>query len=349
MKHIPRIPKTVPRGSVRVGRTRRPLVRIQLIHECIRAKRYPNCSTLAREIEVTPKTIQRDISYMRDEMRLPLQYHEERHGYFYTRAVSEFPLLQLSHSDLMALFLARKAMEPLRGTRLERMLAQSFGKIAEACPGDVSFEWRDLDEAFSVKAAGVMEADVSLFGELLDAVMERREVEFDYRKLSAERSERRRVCPYHVGQIDHGWYVIAHDPQRNAMRTFALQRIRDLTVLRSRFERPADFNAKDHMGGSFGVWTYNGHERQSHHVCIQFDGYAARIVEERRWHDTQQIVPVPGKKGAIEFRARLAGLEEVTRWVLSWGSRATVVSPPVLVDLVRGEVEELSRRLLLKS
>src|SRR6478672_10137894 len=137
------LPPRAKTGS-RQGHTRRPMLRIHHIHEAVQAGRYPNCHILAREIEVTPKTIQRDISYMRDEMKLPLEYHEERHGYFYTRAVSEFPLLQLSHSDIMALFLARKAMEPLRGTRLERMLAQSFSKIAEACPGEVSFRWEDL-------------------------------------------------------------------------------------------------------------------------------------------------------------------------------------------------------------
>jgi predicted DNA-binding transcriptional regulator YafY len=37
--------------------------RVLEIHKIIRAGRHPNCSTLAKEIEVTPKTIQRDISF----------------------------------------------------------------------------------------------------------------------------------------------------------------------------------------------------------------------------------------------------------------------------------------------
>lgn len=88
--------------------------RVLEIHKTVRAARYPNCSTLAKEIEVTPKTIQRDINFMRDQLGLPLEYHSTKHGYYYTQEVHEFPLLQLSRNNLVALFLARHTLEPLR-------------------------------------------------------------------------------------------------------------------------------------------------------------------------------------------------------------------------------------------
>jgi len=331
------------RPSPRKGRTRRPLLRIYRIHEVVQARRYPNCTTLSKEIEVTPKTIQRDISYMRDEMNLPLEYDELRHGFYYSRPVTEFPLLHLSRAELITLFLARKALEPMRGTRLERALAASFEKIAQACPGEVSFRWSDLDEAFSVKASGVVAADLALFSDLLDAVLGRREVAFEYRKLTASKPEHRRVQPLHVGQIDHGWYLIAFDPQRRAMRTFALQRISGLEVLRARFERPAGFEAAQHLLGGFGVWSYDGEGRKEQEVRIRFDGYAARVVAERCWHPSQEIKLLREDGSVIELKLRLAGLEEITRWVLSWGGRAKVLAPEELAERVRREAGEILR------
>ncbi len=214
-----RLRQEVPSTASRSGVSRPAMWRVTEIHKIIRAGRFPNCSTLAAEIEVTPKTIQRDISFMRDQLGMPLEYHALKHGYFYTQEVHEFPMLQLSRNDLVALFLARHALEPLRGTRLERMLTESFSKIAEACPGEVSIAWHELDEAFSVKAfsvkaAGVLAADVALFGDLLDAVRACREVNFDYHKLTGSKPEQRTVHPYHVGQIEHGWYLLAYDPAR---------------------------------------------------------------------------------------------------------------------------------------
>lgn len=335
---IKRTPSRRSNKKPRSGTSRPAIWRVHEIHKLLQTRQYPNCSTLARAIEVTPKTIQRDISFMRDQLGLPLEYDALRHGYHYTSEVAEFPLLHLSRNDLVALFVARHALEPLRGTRLERMLAESFSKIAEACPGDVSIQWDELDAAFSVKASGVLAADATLFGDLLDAVTARREVSFEYRKLTGTKAELRRVQPYHVGQIEHGWYLMAMDLAKKEMRTFALQRLTNLQVLKTRFERDLAFNARMHLNAGFGVWSYNEAQNPTQEVRIRFEGYAARVVAERQWHASQVIVPLEEDGRVIEFRVRLSGLEEVTRWVLSWGSKARVLGPAELQRRVRDEV-----------
>lgn len=311
------------------------------IHKVVGAGDFPNCKTLARDIEVTPKTIQRDITFMRYQLGLPLEYDALRHGYHYTQEVQEFPLLHLSRNDLVALFLARHALEPLRGTGLERMLAASFSKIAEACPGEVSIQWHELDKAFSVQASGVLAADATLFGDLLDAVRANREISFAYHKLTNSIPEARTVHPYHVGQIEHGWYLMAYDPMRKGVRTFALQRIRGLKVKKKTFLRDPEFNARDYLGGGFGVWSYGDGSGPRHQVRIRLEGYAARVVAERQWHATQEIIPMNPEGTVIEFRVCLHGLEEITRWVLSWGSKARVLSPQALQVRIRREIEKM--------
>ena len=42
----------------------------------------------------------------------------------------------------------------------------------------------------------------------------------------------------------------------------------------------------------------------------------------------------------------LTGLEEVERWVLSWGTHATVIAPPDLADRVRSIATTLAQRYL---
>jgi predicted DNA-binding transcriptional regulator YafY len=123
------------------------------------------------------------------------------------------------------------------------------------------------------------------------------------------------------------------------MRTFALQRMSNLQVERTKFRREPGFNARDHLGGGFGVWSYAGDERKRHEVHIRFEGYAARVVAERQWHPTQAIRKLKPDGSVIEFQADLSGLEEITRWVLSWGSKAKVLGPPDLVRRVAEEVE----------
>lgn len=57
------------------GWTRRPLHRIYEIHTWVKAGRYPNCQQLAKALEMTAKTVQRDINFMRDELNLPLAWY----------------------------------------------------------------------------------------------------------------------------------------------------------------------------------------------------------------------------------------------------------------------------------
>jgi len=319
------------------GWTRRPLHRIYEIHTWVKAGRYPNCQWLAAELEMTPKTLQRDINFMRDELNLPLVYDDQRHGYYYDKPVGDFPLLQLSRRELVTLFLARQALGTVRGTRLEQELAQTFERLTAGLRDEVSFSWSELDAAFSVRATGIVEADARLFGALSDAILQGRVVAFGYRKLGREVDEARRVRPYHLGQVDHGWYLFGFDLDRGAVRTFALPRISGLEINAELFERPTDFNLRNHLGGSFGVWNYPEVDGGDQEVRVVFRGYAARVVAERRWHPSQEITPQAGVEGTIELRLRLRGLEEVARWVLSWGRWAEVLAPPALKQRVQDE------------
>jgi len=313
------------------------LYRIYEIHTWVKAGRYPNCQQLAKELEMTPKTVQRDINFMRDELNLPLAYDDKRHGYFYEKPVGDFPLLQLSRRELVTLFLARQALATVRGTRLEQELSQTFERLTAGLSDEVSFSWSELDAAFSVRATGIVEADARLFAGLSDAILQGWEVSFDYLKLEGDTPEPRRVRPYHLGQVDHGWYLFGFDLDRKAVRTFALPRISELKITGVHFERPSDFSLRKHLGGSFGVWNYTATNGEDHDVRVVFRGYAARVVAERRWHPSQEIIGQKGKDGAIELRLRLRGLEEVARWVLSWGRWAKVLGPPALRKKVKDE------------
>jgi predicted DNA-binding transcriptional regulator YafY len=61
------------------------------LHELLAANRYPNCRKMADEFEVSPKTVQRDINFMRDRLGLPIDYDEALFGFRYTRPVQSFP------------------------------------------------------------------------------------------------------------------------------------------------------------------------------------------------------------------------------------------------------------------
>lgn len=326
----------------RVGITRRPLVRIYEIHSAILSGDYPNCSQLARRLGVQRKTIQRDISFMRDELNLPLSYDESLHGYQYDRDVSDFPIFQTTAEELAGLFLARQALESVRGTSLAGILGNVFSKLTRGMLGQIQLSWSDLDEAFSRKASQQNPRDIKRFGKIAEAILNQCKISFYYKKLGSENCEPRTVHPLHLGEVDGGWYLIAHDPDRNALRTFALPRMTRLKVSSTRFDRPKDFDGRAYLHRTFGIWHVAGDDTR-HLVRVELRNYAARLAQERRWHPTQELIPLNPKASRVELRFEVGRLEEVMRWVLSFGSQAKVLGPPDLVRMVKNEIKAMSR------
>src|SRR5262245_8101845 len=66
---------------------RAPLVRMMRFHHLVQLKEYPNCTQLAQEFEVSVRTIMRDVEYMQNMLKLPLEYDAQHQGYIYTKPV----------------------------------------------------------------------------------------------------------------------------------------------------------------------------------------------------------------------------------------------------------------------
>ena len=319
-------------------RSRPPLERMLQVHRQIQAGRFPNCRKLAAELEVSAKTIQRDIDFMRDRLGLPIEYDQLHFGFIYREPVTHFPSVEVSEGEIVALFVAQKALEQYRGTPFEQPLRTAFEKISSGLRDRVGFQWSEVDSSFSFRGLGTSVADLELFETVSRAVMESTELEFDYKKLGSTRHESRRVQPYHLGCIENQWYLFAFDLARKQLRTFALPRMRNVRGTHTIFRRPADFSIRSHLSESFGVFTGTG----SHRIRVRFDAFAAQLIAERQWHPSQKVEWLGD--GALELTMTLATLEEITRWVLSWGTHATVIAPAELKKTLADTARELASR-----
>src|SRR5437868_2188260 len=320
--------------------SRPPLERMMRMHQKLKAGRYPNCRKLADELEVSAKTVQRDIDFMRYRLGLPIEYDQLHFGFYYTEPVSSFPNVEISEGELVALYIGQKALAQYKGTSFEAPLSTALRKITDGLRDTISMTWSDLDSAVSFRSAGRSTADLHLFEQLSQAVFKQLEVRFDYKKPEGTRYEERYAQPYHLGCVENLWYLFAFDLERQQLRTFALPRIRNLRISKARFHRPDDFSIGRFLGESFGVFAKPSKTRYT--VCTRFDAFAAPRIEERQWHPSQKIKR--GKNGDIELSLTLGNLEEVERWILSWGSHAVVLSPAELKDRIAKTALSLAAR-----
>jgi len=306
------------------------------IHEELRRGALTNCTKLASSLEVSRKTVVRDIAFMRDRLDLPIEYDPQIQAYRYTHPVNAFPTVQVTEGELMALLVARRALEQYQGTPFHRQLELAFDKLTSGLKDRISFSPADELRAVSFKNVGLGKTDLAAFNVLSGAVLRQFEVEFEYRKPGATTGELRRVQPYHLSHRENLWYLIAMDTERQALRTFALPRMNRVKVTPKRFARPEDFSPDRFFASALGVLPGSS----DHRVCIRFEAQAADRVRERVWHESQQVKELPD--GAVELTLRLGALAEIERWVLGWGKLAEVLAPAEL----RASVAETATALV---
>jgi proteasome accessory factor B len=317
--------------------SRPPLERMLKIHQIIQGGGFPNASAFARELEVSTKSIHRDLEFMRDRLGLPLEYDSSRKGYFYTQEVSAFPTLQITEGELFALLVAEKALQQYRGTTFERPLLSAFKKMASSLPDTVSLNLADWQQTISFRTSAEPIVNLEIFDTLAKATAQRRQLQLTYRKPGKRETELRLVDPYHLANINGEWFLFAWCHLRKDIRTFVPARIQAIETTGKSFARPQKFSLEKRLRDSFGVQSGKG----QHTVVIRFNEMAADYIREKKWHESQVLHELPD--GGVELTLKLSSLPEVERWVLSWGGNAVVLQPPELAESIRRAAENIVR------
>jgi proteasome accessory factor B len=323
--------------------SRPPWARMLKIHEWIQNGLRPNCAGMALELEVSRRTMKRDIEFMRERLNLPVEYDSQRHGYYYSKPVDRFPGMPVTEAEIFALLVAHKAIAQYGGTPFARPLRTAFRKLTWQLDSHEQFSLENLQAGLSFRPFAPEDADLQAFQLITQALQEQRALRFCYRKLGARGAQFRHVHPYHLACIENHWYLFAYDVDRQAIRTFALARLAEPKLTGKRFSRPGDFDPDEYLRGSFTVLK----GRDDYEVMIEFDAWATDLVRGRQWHSSQDFIELPG--AGSQLRLRLNSLEEIERWVLNWGAHATVVRPKALAERIRKTAEAVARRYAVEA
>ena len=314
--------------------SRPPLERMLRLHQALQAGGFPNVRRLAREAGVSPKTIHRDIEFMRDRLNLPVAFAAARNGYFYDGEVGAFPTMQITEGEIFALVVAEKALQQYRGTSFEQPLLSAIKKMEQALPDTISLNLADIGRTISFRTLAEPILNLEIFDVLARAVAQRQQLELHYRK-PGHSVEKRIVDACHLANINGEWYLFAYDHARQDLRTFVPARIRSVKPTGKTFERSQRFSLEQRLRDSFGVHAGEG----EFNVIIRFNARAADYIREKKWHSSQTVRDL--KAGGVELKMKLSSLAEVQRWVLSWGGDAKVLQPKELVESVRAAAKKI--------
>ncbi len=159
-----------------------------------------------------------------------------------------------------------------------------------------------------------------------------------YRAANSGEAKTYQIEPYTF--VDHGnaLYCIAAIPAHNRdIRVLAIERIEKITLHADQsFTLKEDYDPEQYLGASFGIIV-----EDPVRVRVRFTAGTAFYARERVWGQDQRVEE--NADGSIILSFTAAGLTEIKRWALSFGSAARVIEPENLVAEITKEAQELAR------
>lgn len=310
--------------------------RLLQIDREIQRRSYPNAVSLARLLEVSTRTIQRDIEYMRDFLNAPLAFDTTRNGYYYSEENYFMKSLPISEGELFSVALFDQLLEQYRNTPLEQNLRSVFKKIVMSLPDNIT-----IDSGFLVKQTtfipdrmGFIEPES--FRCVFSALKNRHVLEFYYRPLQKTTWMLRRINPFHAVCQKGNWYILGFCHDKQEVRVFNLSRMKDAIESSQLFQLPSEFSPEQYFDKEIGVWLS---ARQKYTVEMLVSAEIGTFALERSWNSNQQMRQ--NEDGSVWISFETTQLPEVKRWVLGQGSTVRVLNPPELINQILYEVEEV--------
>lgn len=283
---------------------------------------------LASRLEVSARTIRNDIDRLRD-LGYPVHATRGSVGGYRLEAGASMPPLLLDDEEAIAVAIGLRTATSGAVTGIEETSLRALAKLEQVLPPRLRRQVNTL-QGVTVSLARRRpgrSVDPAMLTQLSRLAREHFAVRFDYSD-RREQASQRRAEPYRIVNAGQRWYLVCWDLDRDAWRTFRVDRIRPGLSVGPRFTpRPLTDEEVEALV-SRGVPP----EARQHQARIVVDAPAAELAE--------RLGPWVGTITAIDDRSCLLetgadNLEMLAGYLGFLGAGFSVTEPPELVDQVR--------------
>jgi predicted DNA-binding transcriptional regulator YafY len=298
---------------------------------------------LATECAVTTRTIRRDLQAL-EEAGFPL-YDDRTHDDGRTRWKMNGQAFKglaagLTLSELCALYFSRTLLESLSGTPFRDEVESAFEKLASVLTPHMRLFLDQLPRVIATKADPMRRKDdprqQQIIARALEATLHLRQAQLTYYSKSSDRTKTYLIHPYRLAYAQGGLYLLAYVPEYSEVRTFAIERVQDVSLLDDRFT-PIEELPNDAFPHSLGV-----HSGPPEAIEIEFQPAVADYVRAREWHPSQQLRD--GESGSLLMTLNVCRDRALHSWILSFGPFARVIAPDALAREIADQFEEARAR-----
>lgn len=325
------------------------LIRFRIIDRAIRNKYkpYPSKRDLREACEdalygsndganICDSTIEKDLFAMRIEHDAPIKYSKLHGGYYYTDEHFSMNDIPLTEDDIEAIKFATKTLSQFKDMEMFQQFGFAIDKIVDRI--NISQDPADKSIAEFVQFETPIRSGGSEFlNPLLNAIRRKTAVFFDYESFQTQKRKARKVLPLLLKEYRNRWYLLSYDTVREAIITYALDRMFELKESDEVLQCPIDFRPERFFRHAVGITASNGEPET---VVFKADNVAAKYIASQPFHASQEVVKEG--KNRTTFQMTVFVAEELIRAFMSYGGEIEVLEPVSL----REEIQTRARAML---
>jgi predicted DNA-binding transcriptional regulator YafY len=170
------------------------------------------------------------------------------------------------------------------------------------------------------------------FQTVAGALLNRQRLAIRYHDRSNDKVTQREISPQRLAHYRDNWYLDAWCHMRNELRTFAVDRLREVKAQEKRAKDVTEKDLDAHFAEGYGI--FGG--KPKHTARLIFTPERARWVAEEQWHPQQQSRTLGD--GRYELCIPYSDPRELTMDILKHGTEVEVIEPQALREMVREQL-----------
>ncbi|MDO9452892.1 MAG: WYL domain-containing transcriptional regulator [Stagnimonas sp.] len=302
-------------------------------HRILSNRRTPiPFAELQQRLECSTATLKRVLTQLEEEFGAPL-IRARSHGVFYARDAAvqfELPGFWLNAGELTALLVFENLLQGTAPGVLSEQLAPIRSKARALLGAQAALP--DWPQRLRLLGATRREAG-SAFGTVASALVRRRRLSVRYHGRESDEITVRELSPQRLTHYRDRWYLDAWCHTRNALRSFAVERLGEARELPTPAQEEPASALDAVLASSYGIFS----GAATHTAELLFSPKAARWVADEQWHPAQ--VGERRADGSWHLRFPYHRDEELVMDLLRHGEDVEVIGPPALRKAVAARLK----------
>jgi len=307
--------------------------RISAILIMLQTKRVIKAKEIARRFEISKRTVYRDIRAL-EEAGVPIGA-EAGVGYYLTEGY-HLPPVMFTKSEASSMLTAEKLVEKFTDHSIEKNFKSALDKIKSVLP----ISEKDFLEMLTPHIAILQhyvttgtEFPNNFLSDIQQALATKKVVKVDYYALYSDKlTEGRLVEPIGVCYYGFAWHMIGYCRLRDDYRDFRIDRMKNLSLTDEKFSSANRMPLHEFLQG---LYQSNNLEP----VVIRFDKSIISFIEKPKYY--YGYVDEKDIGNQVEMYFMIDSMDYIARWIIMHGSKAEIISPQRLNEIVRALVQEL--------